>query len=279
MATSVPFFNQPQFDKRLTTKVFPLTGDGGGEYLQTGYMIWDKPLPGYGSRATIQYLYNPSTVSSDYNIADASAQAALNFPNAGDTAMLAIPLSQTAQWTLMFDRTFEVWNSYNSDGLPSGTASAVDAGTLGCQADVLAFMQFTGMLTNYSYGTNGSGGTITAPTTAAQNMSANAGIMQLVPAWAFFSNNNVSNGLMYYGYINEWSVQYTHFTQFNVPMRCVISVNWTMLPTPASAPPSDPNAQAPGFGVLPTPTGTATVTTGPLSGFTTATTPAGIGGR
>ena len=37
---------------------------------------------------------------------------------------------------------------------------------------------------------------------------------------------------MYYGYINEWSVQYTHWTQYNIPMRCVISVNFTMLPMP-----------------------------------------------
>lgn len=260
---------QPPFDPRLTTKVFPLTG-GNGQVLQTGYMIWDQPLPGYSGRAVIRYLYNPSTVSSDYNIADASAQAALNFPNPGDSAMLAIPLSQTASWTLMFDRTFELWQSYESSGLPVGGNADTGAGTLGVQADVLAFMQFTGMLTNYSYGTAGA-----APTTANTNLAANSGIMQLVPAWAYFGNNNVANSQMYYGYINEWSVQYTHYTQYNVPIRAVVSVNFTMLPMPSTAPPQAPALQAPGGGVLPTPGGVGTGTQFP--GVTTIGS-AGIGG-
>lgn len=240
------FITQPPFSKQQNTYAFPLTG-GSSQTLQPGYMIWDKPLPGYGQRAVIQYLYNPSTVSADYNIADASAQASLNFPNPGDTAMLAIPLSQTAQWTLMFDRTFDLMGSYSGNGLPNSIATnntasgSTSPGTVGVYADVLAFQQFTGMLTNYSYGT------ATGVSTAANtNLAANAGIMQLVPSWAFFANNNVTNGLYYYGYINEWSVQYTHFTQYNVPMRCVVSVNWTMLPTPSSQPPA-----APGVTTLP----------------------------
>lgn len=245
------FITQPAFDKRLRTLAFPLTGGGTGEYLQTGAMVWDKPLPGYSQRAAVKYLYNPSTVSADYNIADASAQASLNFPNAGDTATLAIPLSQTAQWSLMFDRTFEVWQGYETTGIPIAGNSSMSASALGVYIDVLAFMQFTGMLTTYSYGTAG-----TPPATANSNLaaSANGGIMQLVPSWAFFGNTNVANGLMFYGYINEWSVQYTHFTQYNVPMRCVISVNWTMLPQPGNIPPGIPG-QIPGIGLLPTPGG------------------------
>lgn len=235
MATMIA---QPPFDHRLTTLAFPLNGAGGSQTLQSGYMIWDKPIPGYSGRAVVRYLYNPSTVSADYNIADASAQAALNFPNPGDTANLAIPLSQTAQWSLMFDRTFELWGGYAANGLPvngstsvnSPGLSAADGSTIGVQADVLAFMQFTGMLTNYSGGTQNVTGAITQ----------NSGIMQLVPSWAVFGNNSVANGLTFYGYVNEWSVQYTHFTQFNVPMRAVVSVNWTMLPNPGTTAPSQP---------------------------------------
>jgi hypothetical protein len=234
-------------------------------------MIWDKPIPGYSGRAVVRYLYNPSTVSADYNIADASAQAALNFPNPGDSANLAIPLSQTAQWSLMFDRTFELWQSYESTGLPIGGNDSSSGGTLGVQADVNAFMQFTGMLTNYSGGTQNVTGSITK----------DKGIMQLVPSWAFFGNNNVSNGLIFYGYINEWSVQYTHFTQYNVPMRAVISVNWTMLPNPGTNPPSVGGLQAPGGGVLPTPGGLAPAPGNfPfVQGNTTIVSNAGIGGR
>lgn len=266
---------QPQFDKRLTTLAYPLTGIDGG-ILQTGYMIWDKPLPGYGGRAVVRYLYNPSTVSADFNIADASAQASLNFPNPGDSAMLAIPLSQTAQWSLMFDRTFDLWNSFTTGGVPINNENGVGATQIGVQADVLAFMQFTGMLTNYSYGTSGS-----APTQQNANLAANSGIMQLVPSWAYFGNSNIANGLMYYGYINEWSVQYTHFTQYNVPMRAVISVNFTMLPMPNTQPPTAPGASGGGF--LPTPTGgpTSPVFPGSTGGsvLPIASTTTGIGGR
>ena len=266
------FITQPPFDKRILSRAFPLGGGIGGQYLQSGYMIWDKPLPGYSQRAIIRYLYNPSTIASDYSIADASAQASLNFPNPGDSAMLAIPLSQSASWSLMFDRTFELWQSYMDSGLPlnnSNGNNSTDASVIGVQADVLAFMQFTGMLTNFNAGTQNVSGAITK----------NAGIMQLVPAWALFANNNVVNGLQYYGYINEWSVQYTHFTQFNVPMRCVISVNFTMLPNPNSAPPTAPGSGGP---VFPTPGGgpipSPILPTGPGSVNINAVTN-GIGGR
>jgi hypothetical protein len=269
------FITQPPFDKRITTRAFPLNGGPGGQFLQTGYMIWDKPLPGYGSnRAVIRYLYNPSTVSADYSMSDASAQAALNFPNPGDTAQLAIPISQTAQWALMFDRTFEVWQSYESTGLPTSGNGSINAGTLGVQADVMAFMQFTGMFYN--------GGNIPSGANGSQNLAANAGIMMQWPAWAFFGNNNVANGLMYYGYINEWSVQYTHWTQFNVPMRCVVNVNWTMLSMPSTKPPSLVGAQVPGTGIALTPDGSAPASQFPFTVGTTVpvtNTTTGIGGR
>lgn len=239
---------QPKFDPRILHRAFPGGGGGfGGQYLQTGYMIWDKPLPGYGGLAVIRYLYNPSTVAADYAMSDASVQASLNYANPGDDAMLAIPISQTATWTLMFDRTFEVWQSYNSDGLPSGSQSGIDAGTIGVEADIMAFKQFTGMFAKF-------GRTQTAQN---QNLSSDAGIMMQWPGWAFFGNNNVKQGLMFYGYISEWSVQYTHWTQYNVPMRAVVSVNWTMLTMPGHQPPTAPGLQNPSYGVLPTPDGQA----------------------
>lgn len=44
-----------------------------------------------------------------------------------------------------------------------------------------------------------------------------------------------------YGFISEWSVEYTHWTTSMVPIRAVVSVSFTMLPAPAA---TDPNAQA-----------------------------------
>lgn len=238
---------QAKFDPRIYTLAKPLSGGSG--VIQRGYMIWDKPLPGYTGKAAIHYLYNPSTVSSDYSIADATAQAALNFPNPGDTAMLAIPLSQTVSWTLMFDRTFELWGSYDSDGTPNNKSAAVnDPSVIGVQSDVMQFMQFTGMLTNYSYGT-----ATTSGLSKNSNYSLNQGIMQLVPCYAYFGNSQQANNASYYGYISEWSVQYTHWTQYNIPMRAVVSVYFTMLPPPAKQTTAPAGNDT--WYVYPTPTG------------------------
>lgn len=266
-------YTQPPFSDQLSTLAYPLTnGPAAGATLQTGYMVWAPPyIPGYGSPAVIQYLYNPSTVSSDYNIADATAQAALNFPNPGDSAMLAIPLSQTVQWSVMFDRTFELWGQFAPDGTPANIFNGGnDPTSIGVQADVMQMMQFTGILSQYQYGTNGQGGLITAPTAQAQNFSLNTGIMQLVPCWAYFGASNITNNLMYYGYVSEWSVQYTHWTQYNVPFRAVISVNFTMLPNPSNNPvPANPISR-----LLPVGPGPGN----PLANGSTFTT-SGIGGR
>lgn len=238
--SSQPVTVQPAFDKRITTLAFPLTGTGKGT-IQRGYMIWDQPIPGYTGKAMVNYLYNPSTVSSDYNIADPSVQAAMNFPIASDTAQLAIPLQQTANWTIMYDRTYEVnaGGVFNTGGTvdSSSTYGATSPQVIGIQADIMALMQFTGMLTNYSYGTAVSSGLISSipSSTSGLDFSISQGIMQLVPSYFYFGNASLANNVAYYGYITEWSVQYTDWTQYNVPYRCVVAIYVTMLPPPSQS--------------------------------------------
>jgi hypothetical protein len=66
-------------------------------------------------------------------------------------------------------------------------------------------------------------------TANSQTLFQHQGIIQLIPAYVFFGD---SKNLQYYGYISEWDVTITHWTQFMVPMRCVINISWTMLPSP-----------------------------------------------
>jgi hypothetical protein len=42
--------------------------------------------------------------------------------------------------------------------------------------------------------------------------------------------NHEGPQLAFYGYISEWSVNYAHWTANMVPIRCVVSVTFTMLP-------------------------------------------------
>ena len=114
-------------------------------------------------------------------------------------------------------------------------------------------MQFTGVLAQLSSSqaaavlgapSNGS-----APTTG--------GVMMMMPAYVYFGNASsqanahlaaqgttqfgaVSTQLAYYGFISEWSVEYTHWTTNMIPIRCAVSVTFTMLPQPAA---TDSNAQ------------------------------------
>jgi hypothetical protein len=264
MTGSPSLLIQPAFDSRIRKYHSPLGTDSGG--LQRGYMIWDAKggpfTPTYSGgpfgdgRDMINFLYNPSTISTDFVIANGSLQAGMMFPLGGTTPILATPLQQTVSWQLYFDRTYEL--NYGTGAGGAGTGKQNDPGVLGVQADVVAFMQFTGMLSGstadliQSYADASSGGaTVTSgiggTVTAAQYSAAigNGGIVQMVPCWVYFGNAGASVAsaktpstnfsavplqLSFFGFIQEWSVQYTHFTESMTPIRCVVSVNFTMLP-------------------------------------------------
>lgn len=219
MAKSTPI-QQPMFDYRIYRRAFPLQSSGSSSLVRGG-MVWEQPISGFNSRAQIHYLYNPSTVEADYAISDASVAASLLFPNPGDHADLRVPLSQTVSWSILFDRTYELWGSYSNDGNPlhSNGADKNNPQVVGVMADIIQMQQFTGMTVGYA-----SGG---IPTTTNNPFTGRQGIIQMIPSYAFFGG---PNNLTYYGYISEWNAQITHWTEFMVPMRCVIDISFTMLP-------------------------------------------------
>ena len=77
----------------------------------------------------------------------------------------------------------------------------------------------------------------------------------MVPAYLYLGQRNTN--LNYYGYISEWDVTYTHWTQWMVPMRCVIDISFTMLPPPP--PKTKSTTGSTGAGFAPTPSGVAPV--------------------
>lgn len=222
------YYAQPRFSARIQTLASPILGQKYG-VLKRGFMIWDRVLPSYKQKAVVHYLYNPSTVEADYSTGataagNASQYSAL-YPVASNSGNLVIPMTQNSTWTIMFDRTFELMGQGNNKG-----TNINDPSVAGVGVDVLQMMQFTGMLMNTGGATASSGTSGVWPT-----------VMQLVPAYAYFGGTGPNN-VRYYGYINEWNVTYTHFTQNMVPQRCVVNVSWTMLPPPANVQtPSDSN--------------------------------------
>jgi hypothetical protein len=245
MAGSSAPVEQPAFASQITNLKYPLTGTQFGT-LQRGYMVWDSTsLPtGYSSAARVNFLFNPSTVTASYSlIPDTSVQAAMMFPTAYNNTDLRVPLSQTVEWSLLFDRTFELWGAYSySDGIPIEQQIQVNAGTnnaaaVGVMVDINAMQQFTGMYANYYSGASAAqqsaaGGSISGSLYNQQ------GIMQPIYSYVWFG----SNTLFYYGYVSAWDVTITHWTQYMIPMRCVINVTFTMMPTPTGAGSGNANA-------------------------------------
>jgi hypothetical protein len=148
MATTM---KQPPFDSRITTLKFPLNGGRNFGPLHRGYMVWDKsPLGGLNVKdAKVNFLFNPSSVTADFSM-NYNYGATLQFPVPGDQSILRVPLSQTASFSLLFDRTYELWGAYNPDGKPKKKGASNDPSTVGCMADVYQMQQFTGMTINYN---------------------------------------------------------------------------------------------------------------------------------
>lgn len=266
---------QPPFDPRISTLAFPVGGAGFGQ-LQRGFMVWEQPIQGYSSTAQMSFLYNPSSVTADYYMADSSVGSSLMFPTGFNATNLRVPLNQSVEWSLLFDRTFELWGSYDSNGEPlnQNPGDGYNPSVVGVLADIYQMEQFTGMFVGYSSGNS----TTTAPTSNA--LTGHQGIIQLIPSYVYFGGNSANNSLWYYGYVSEWDVTVTHWTQYMVPMRCVINVTFTMLPPATNG---SGSASNPGANTLPgqSGVGVSTSVSGTLPGVTPQSTipTSGVSGR
>lgn len=252
MAGSKSLVIQPKFAEQIRNLPSPL---GVQLPVQRGYMIWSASGGNLGysggqlgdGRDIINFLYNPSTIGTDYNIGNASLQAAMMYTVPGDNGNLLSPLlMQTVQFQLYFDRMYEL--NYG------GNSSAInDPAVIGVQADIYQFMQFTGVLASLDNGQAtalqqaGAGGVALG---SALNDTASAattgGIMMMLPSYLYFGNafaqmnqnasnfnfNAIQTQMAYYGFISEWTPTYTHFTVNMVPIRASVDVTFTMLPNP-----------------------------------------------
>lgn len=245
-----PVIQQPPFDKRILKIQTPGAGNpdqsGGGveklgwnstptaSAIRRGFMKQQYATTPNGNPLTFQYLYNPSTVNANYEVQLTDSGLAAMFPTAGDQGNLAVPTNNSASWTIMFDRTYELWGSYDPKGncLHKNNEWGNNPKVVGCWADILQLQWFTGMWTSASKVTTNTinGGIVT---TGANTYGANVptGPMYAVMCWAFFGTLVGT----FYGAITGWDYTITHYNQFMVPMRCVIDINFTMYPNPGAS--------------------------------------------
>ena len=183
----------------------------------------------------INFLYNPSTIMENRSL-DINNQVLPNIQrNPLDPTQFATGLNTTIGFSLLFDRTYELWDSSYTN---------TQAGTYGVAVDTNAFYNLVGinqLNTNSPVTTTPNG--FNAVNTYAQIVQ---GPMVIVPADLYFGYNS-TGALKYYGYISAFNITYTHFNQRMVPQRCGIQVSFTLLPDVQSTS-SQPINSGPGAG-------------------------------
>lgn len=211
-----------------------MSGGPGRHGFVRGFMVWDTALcaaAGYSPNdpPAVSFLFNPSTVQASYSLSASSAQSAMIFgvTTGSGGSVPFVGLQQQMSFTMLFDRTYEL----------NTTGANIDTQFMGVEVDVRQMKQFTGM---FSAQTAKSGFY-----TSGQNLPPNQqiiqsdgtgqgpqqGVMLLMPSYCYFSGTQSVGGTSsYYGYVDSWDVQYTHFSNSMIPIRCVIDVSYTLLP-------------------------------------------------
>lgn len=188
----------------------------GGPIFERGTMVTDQPVDGYFY--ALNFLYNPTTVSAQHSIDPSIVPPSAQSPI--DITTPLIPLAQNVSFSLLFDRTFELWDSQYA---------LTEVGQRGVQMDVIALYRMVG---------------ITAPPTIASKAaggdgSATAGKTSAINSPAFFRPRgpmlqtavrvNIGEPLSYYGFINSINLTYTHWNVKMVPQRCQCDIQLTLL--------------------------------------------------
>jgi hypothetical protein len=226
-SNSYVIYNNPAFDQRITSLSYPMQGGASGQQLARGFMVWALKTNHWGGNGgplpTLAFLYNPTTVTAYFatDVNDTSVDMLYSSPP--DSGLPTMGMNQVVSFSLLFDRTFEMWGSYSNSGEPntaqSGLQGSNDPSVVGVDADVLAMKQLAGMFF-FSASQRG---------TAQQQIA--QGPMLMIPTYLNFGK--LSSGETYYGYVSDFTVTYTHWTQNMVPIRCTIDVDFTLLIPPA----------------------------------------------
>lgn len=255
-------YTQLAFDPRINKQVY-LEGrstveiGGNGPYsswstesgLARGFVVQaQSQAQTDGSLFGCAFLFNPSIITLQHAIDSNSSLVLPQYRRlSADTGVYVIGLASTIDFSLFFDRTYEVntaaelgngtYAPYGPLGFLPGTSlnpesSGIltndDPRLIGALADVNALYRVVGMtnpIPNQSW-TNDNG-SVTSNITV-------TGPMQQVPCYFMLSSNMVSNVPNFYGYIDSLGITYTHFTQAMVPMRAQVDVEITMLPATSS---------------------------------------------
>lgn len=216
------FVDNGDFDPRITSIPSVVEKGDYSQSLFRGYIVQDKPVNGVRYRCN--FLYNPSVVSVSHTINPnvvANSDAVNPYDvTAGD---LLLPLQQTLQFSLLFDRTYELWDPSKLDGDSRDGVTSYGVGW-----DVLSLYKITGVASpiNVDTAKSADSGVVQASSFSKGDVKNEAtGPMLYVPVYVVFGHN-----LDYYGVIQSLDVQYTHWAWSMTPSRAQVGITVQLLP-------------------------------------------------
>lgn len=175
-------------------------------------------------RGRIHFLYNPSEVTASHNLDLTQANGAK--PVTGTNALPTLNVGDVGL-SLLFDRTYELWDRSKKHSLP---------GRLGVYSDVWAFYQFFGMTTQGADVFDIGGlGTVEVRKTWASLYPTRP--LQATPLYAY-----IGDKLKYYGLASGLSVTYSHWTHQMIPARCRVDLSIGLATDPNGIPKSERRA-------------------------------------
>ncbi|MBD0734067.1 hypothetical protein [Streptomyces sp. CBMA29] len=254
MASSV--ITNPAFDKRIL-RLSQVHGSQTTAFQRGFLQTATRRNPSTGSRGAkryrVNFLYNPSDLSESrsVNINDNATALPTELKSDADTGQVLGITGASISFSLLFDRTYEVANPqiWNRPEAAMGCYSDITAifglvgisqATLRPSATQVPYAPGQGPNNSGVTTTLGPGPTTSSTTTANANPEQTYGVMKLNPVFAVFcpvrtldpSGFNTGVSMMrYYGYINTLGIQYTHWTQRMIPVRCVVNVSMALLMT------------------------------------------------
>lgn len=205
-------------------------GYNSGGNLQRGRLLTDPTSNIYNGNSLgnvqfqVNFLYNPSTINESRGVDLNSGVVPSQYRAIGDPTQYATGLNTTVGFSLLFDRTFELWDRSYAN---------TDSGKYGVRADVEALYNLVGINTGAS--TASITGGVVSPTGGSQSSNVTVqGTMTVAPCHLYFGATNQWS-LNYFGFISSFNVTWTHFTSAMVPQRCAIDIQFTVLPTTTSS--------------------------------------------
>lgn len=197
---------------------------GGDKNFNRGIMISGPDIiDGLTNSDTyiVNFLYNPSTIQESRGLDNNNGVLPSWARDPDDPGRYNVSLNTVINFSLLFDRTYELWDANYRNTL---------GGVFGVRADVEAFYNLMGINSFVSQSKSAIVGKTDLP--GLPNGIADVvvqGPMQMVPTYLSFGYHS-SGSLEYFGYISSFDVTYTHFTQKMVPVRCAVNISFTVTP-------------------------------------------------